>query len=104
MAIHKAPPVLVHWEVQVKEAIDRNVALQVLEWVPPDVPTTWCSCMVTAAKKKGKPWHVMDLRALNKNALRQTPLGEAPFHQASHMEVYNGSMEQDHHFITFLTP
>ena len=42
VAIHKAPPVPVHWEAQVKEAIDRDVALGVLEWVPLDTPTTWC--------------------------------------------------------------
>ena len=54
VAIHKAPPVPVHWEDQVKEAIDKDVSLGVLEWVPLDVPTTWCSRMVTTAKKDGK--------------------------------------------------
>ena len=66
VAIHKAPPVPTHWEAQVKEAIDRDVALGVLEWVPPDAPTTWCSRMVTASKKDGKPRRVVGLRALNK--------------------------------------
>merc|ERR1712130_736069 len=118
VAIHKAPPVPVHWEAQVKEAIDRDVALGVLEWVPPDNPTTWCSRMVTASKKDGKPRRVVDLRALNKYAVRQTHPVKPPFLQASRvpphtwrstMDAWNGYhsiplAEEDRHLTTFLTP
>ena len=43
MAISKSHPVHVHWEDQVKKGIDGDVNLGVMEWVPLDAPTTWCS-------------------------------------------------------------
>ena len=83
VAIHKSSPVPVNWEDQVKDALQKEVDLGVLEKVPVGEPTSWCSRMVTTAKKNVKPRRVVDLRCLNKFALRQTHPTEAPFMQAS---------------------
>ena len=81
-------------------------------------PTIWCSRIVITAKKDGKPRRVVDLRGLNKHALRQTHSTEAPFLQASRvkpntwrttMDAWNGYHSipldaEDHFMTTFLTP
>ena len=80
VAIHKAATVPIHWESQVKEGIQRDVDLGVLEKVKTGEPTTWCSWININAKKDGKPRRVVDLRPLNKQAVRQTHPTEAFYH------------------------
>ena len=53
IAVHKPIPVPLHWQQEVKESIDRDVKLGVLEAVPVGEPVTWCHRMVTARKKNG---------------------------------------------------
>ena len=74
--------------------------------------------MVTAAKKDGKPRRVVDLRSLNKHAVRQTHLVEGTILQASRvtphswmtiMDAWNGyhsipMAKEDRHLTTFLMP
>ena len=81
-AIHKARPVPLHWQQEVKAGLERDVALGVLEQVPMGEPTDWCAPMTIAAKKNGSPRRTIDFQQLNKACKRQTHATEAPFHQA----------------------
>ena len=82
VAHHKAYPVPIHWQSDVKAGIDSDVKLGVLEKVPVGEPTDWCSRMVVVNKKDGKPRRTVDFQALNKVSVRQTHSVKAPFHQA----------------------
>ena len=43
VAVHKAAPILIHWNDKVKRELDSDVAMGVVEKVPPNTPVTWCS-------------------------------------------------------------
>ena len=68
-AIHTPIPVSHHWKQKVKEDIDRDVRLGIIEPVPQGTPTEWCSQMVVAAKKDGSPRRTVNLQILNKATL-----------------------------------
>ena len=53
VAIHSPIPVALHWEKKVKEDLDRDVALDVIEPVPVDTPVTRCSKMIVVPKHDG---------------------------------------------------
>ena len=118
IAHHNPIPVPIHWQEAVKAGLDTDVELGVLEPVPVGTPVTWCSRMVIAAKKSGKPRRTVDLQPLNRYAVRETHHTQSPFHQArsipSHkyktvMDAWNGYHsiplhEDDRHLTTFITP
>ena len=78
VAAHKPAPVPLHWQREVKEGLDNDVALGVLEKVRVDEPTTWCSRMVVCAKKDGMPRRTVDLKVLNEVSVRQTHSSTIP--------------------------
>ena len=80
---HKPAQVPIHFKERVEAELRRDVRLGVLEEVPPNTPTTWCSRMCIQVKKNGKPRRTIDLQALNKHAVRQTHGNETPFHIVS---------------------
>ena len=118
IAVHKPIPVPLHWQQEVKESIDRDVKLGVLEAVPVGEPVTWCHQMVTTPKKNGKPRRTVDMHVLNKHAVRETHHTQSPFHQATLVpagtnktitDAWNGEhsvaiREEDRHLTTFITP
>ena len=118
IAVHKPIPVPLHWQQEVKESIDRDVKLGVLEAVPVGEPVTWCHQMVTARKKNGKQRRTVDMHVLNKHAVRETHHTQSPFHQATLVpagtkktitDAWNGEhsvaiREEDRHLTTFITP
>ena len=55
IGVQKSIPVLLHWQQEVKQSIDRDVKLGVLEAVLVGEPVSWCHRMVTARKKNDKP-------------------------------------------------
>ena len=55
VAIHTPSQVPLHWKSAVKEGLDRDVRLGVLEKVPVNDPVTWCSRMVITPKPDGSP-------------------------------------------------
>ena len=67
---HTPAPVPAHWEKKVKKDLERDVALGVLEKVPPNTPVTWCHRMVLARKHSGDPRRTVDLQPLNKACKR----------------------------------
>ena len=81
-AIHKPATVPAHWLDQVKQELEQDIALGVLERVPSNTPTTWCSRMHVVGKKSGDPRRVVDLRQVNASTQRQTHYTEPPFSQA----------------------
>ena len=116
--VHKARPVPLHWHKGVKEGLDRDCNLRVLEQVPMGDPEEWCAGMHIAAKKNGDPRRTIDFQQLNKACKRQTHAVEAPFHQASAvpantkrtvLDAWNGYhsvplKEEDRSKTTFITP
>ena len=53
-AIHKPSTIPAHWVEQVKQDLERDIELGVLERVPSNTPTTWCSRMHVVGKKMGE--------------------------------------------------
>ena len=117
-AVHTPIPVPVHWQKAVKDSLDRDVRLGVIEPVPWGTPTTWCSRMVTVGKKDGTPRRTVDLQPLNAASSRQTHHTVSPFNQASLVpagtkktvcDAWNGYhsvpiREEDRNLTTFITP
>ena len=118
VAVHKAIPVPIHFQDQVKEGLDRDVRLGVIEKVPAGTPTTWCHRMIACPKKDGTPRRTVDFQQLNRFALRETHNSESPYHLARQVprnvkktvtDAWNGyhgvkMYKCDRHLTTFITP
>ena len=117
-AVHSPSKIPLHWEQAVKEGLDRDVRLGVLEKVPVNTPVTWCSRMVITAKHDGSPRRVVDYTGLNKHAPRQTHHTESPWSIVSSIppnkvksvvDCWHGYHSvplhpADRHLTTFITP
>ena len=82
-AVHTPIPVPLHWRYQVKDDINRDVRLGIIEQVPQGTPVEWCSRMVVTAKKDMTPRRTVDLQKLKKATLRETHYTRTPFHIVS---------------------
>ena len=78
-AVHTPIPVPFHWKQQVKDGLDQDVRLGIIEPVPQGTPTRWCSRMVVTAKKDGSPRRTVDLTNVNQATLRETHHTPTPF-------------------------
>lgn len=83
VAVHKPIPLPLHWMKPVKEGLDKDEKLGVIEKVPLGEPVTWCAKMICVPKKDGQPRRTVDFQALNKAAYRQTHATIALFQQAT---------------------
>ena len=115
---HTPAQIPLHWQQRVKEDLDRDVALGILERVPYGVPTTWCHRMVVTRKHDGTPRRTVDLSPLNKYCKRETFPSETPFRLARRIpsntwktctDAWNGYhsvplQKSDRHLTTFITP
>ena len=118
VATHKAIPVPVHFQKPVKEGLDSDVRLEVIEPVPSGTPTTWLHPMVICSKKDGNPRRTVDFTQLNKHAARETHHTPSPYQLAREvpcnkkkttLDAWNGYHgirlhKSDHHLTTFITP
>ena len=118
VAVHSPSQIPLHWQQPVKDGLDRDVRLGVLEKVPVNDPVTWCSRMVITAKHDGSPRRVVDYTALNKHAPRQTHHTESPWSIVSSLppdkvksvlDCWHGYHSvplhpADRHLTTFVTP
>ena len=118
VTMRKPAPVPLHWQNQVEQELNRDVALGVLERVPHGEPTNWCFRMVVTRKHDGSPRRTVDLSPLNKFCQREAHASKSPFQLArsvppnSHKTVFdawNGYhsvplCEEDRHLTTFTTP
>ena len=77
--LNKPAPVPLHWQKQVLEELNRDIALGVLERVPYGQPTEWCFRMVVTRKKDGSLRRTVDLYPLNKFCLRKAHSSRSPF-------------------------
>ena len=82
-AVHTPIPIPYHWEDAVKEDIDRDIRLGILEKVPEGTPVEWCARMVVQPKKNGKPRRTVDLQELKKATRRETHYTPTPFNIVS---------------------
>jgi len=78
-AIHTPIPIPVHWKEKIKEGIDQDVKLGIIEEVPQGTPTTWCARMVPQGKKNGGVRRTVDLQQLKSATLRETHFTPTPF-------------------------
>jgi hypothetical protein len=117
VAIRTPSQVPLHWKEAVKEGLERDCRLGVLEKVPENTPDTWCSRMVVTPKSDGSPRRVVDFQQVNKSCPRQTHHTETPWALVSSVpantrksvvDAWHGyhSVEinsEDRHVTTFLT-
>ena len=117
-AVHKPVPVPLHWHEEVKQQLESDCRLGVIERVPVGTPVTWCSPMVVVPKHDGSPRRTVDMQALNDASVHQTHHTESPFHLASRvphntkktvLDAWNGYHSvalrpEDSHYTTFITP
>ena len=82
-AVHTPSVVPLHWKAAVKQGLERDERLGVIERVPVNTPVDWCSRMVVTAKSDGSPRRVVDYTELNKHTPRQTHHTPSPWTIAS---------------------
>ncbi|KAK3885060.1 hypothetical protein Pcinc_010714 [Petrolisthes cinctipes] len=113
----RLPNVPVHWQEEVSEQLKRDVALGVIERVPPNTPVTWLHSTVLTPKSDGTPRRTVELQPLNRHSVRETHHTIPPIKQAkaippntfkSVTDAWNGfhSIEirpEDRHKTTFVT-
>ncbi len=78
-AIHTPIPVPHHWKQQVKDDLDRDVRLGIIEQVPQGTTSKWCARMVVTPKKNGEPRRTVDLQKLNNATNSETHHTPSPF-------------------------
>ena len=117
-AVHKAIPVPIHWREEVRQELERDCMLGILEKVEVNTPAEWCCRMVCVPKKTGKHRRTVDLQPLNRASLRQTHHNASPWHLARSVpantvktvcDVWNSFhvvpiRKQDRKYTQFITP
>ena len=117
VAVHSPAAVPLHWDKMVTDGLERDVRLGVIERVPVNTPTTWCSRMVITPKHDGSPRRVVDYQAVNANCPRQTHHTRTPWQIASSvppkcvktvLDAWHGYHSvpihpADRHITTFIT-
>ena len=110
-------PVAFNWKKKVKEDIDRDVRLGIIEPVPQGTVTDWCSRMVIAAKANGDPRRTIDFQRVNEATRRETHHTPSPFNLVSSipsdklktvLDAWNGYHsllldQESKRFTTFIT-
>ena len=107
-----------YWQEKVKQDLDRDVKLGVVEEIPYGETADWVSRMVICRKHDGGPRRCVDYTPLNKCCKRETHPSKSPFHLAKSvppgsiktvLDAWNGFhsipiREEDRHYTTFITP
>jgi hypothetical protein len=118
VAVYRPGTISLHLQKEVKEELDRDVRIGVLETVLVNTLSTWCSRMVVCMKKSGKARRTVDFKAVNRAAPPQTHAVEPLFLQAASippktlkttMDAWNGYHScpidaRERNVTTFLTP
>ena len=71
-ASHTPIPVPIFWKEQIKQGLDDDVRLKVIEEVPQGTPVTWLARMVPQGKKNDGVRRTVDLQKLKEATLRET--------------------------------
>ena len=116
---HNTPASIpLHWQDKVKEDLERDVRMGVLERVPYGEIPDWVHRLVVVRKKDGGPRRTADMSPLNKFCVRETHPTKSPFHLARSVpgssyktvfDAWNGFhsvpiRQEDRHYTTFITP
>ena len=118
ISLSKPAPVPLHWQEEVENDLNRDVAMDVLERVPLGEPTKWCFRMVVRRKDNGSPRRTVDLSPMNKFCEREVHGSKSPFNLARSVpdnsfktvyDAWNGYhsvpiRKEDRHLTTFTTP
>ena len=118
VAVRNPAQVPLHWQEAVKGGLDMDIRLGVIEKVPVNEPTKWCSRMLVQPKNNGEPRRVVDFQQLNDQAPRQTHHTQTPWALVSSvpakqvksvLDCWHGYhsvpiAEEDRPLTTFLTP
>lgn len=67
-----------HWKSAVKEGLDNDGTLGIIERVPEGVPTRFCSRMIVQVKKNGKLRRCVDLQKINDHTFREVNYNRVP--------------------------
>ena len=116
-AVHTPAQIPIHWRDTIIRQLDADVALGVIEKVPPNTPTSWCHRAFWVRKPDGSPRRVVDFQALNRQCQRDTHHTVPPFQQAraippstirSVTDAWNGYHSvpvrpEDRNLLTFIT-
>ena len=79
---HTPIPIPRQWKQKITESLDGDVEKALVKPVPKGEPVEWCSHLVVAAKKNGKPYSTVDLQELNTQCARETHHCQPPFQLA----------------------
>ena len=79
VAFLKPSSVPLHWQKQVEDELERDVALGVIERVPHGEPTVWCSRMVVSRRSDGGPRRTTDSSHMNQFCTREAHGSKSPF-------------------------
>ena len=79
---HTPCSVPLHWQEELKEELDKDVSLGVIERVLYGEPSRCCHRMVVRAKPNGSLRRTVDMSSLNQHCLRETHHVKPPFQQA----------------------
>ena len=96
-ACHTPADVAKHWESEVKQKMDKDVAQRIIKKVPPGEPTEWCSRMVVVPKRDGRPRRTVDYQKLNSSCLRETHHMPMPFNLVSSIPKHTYKTVADAH-------
>ena len=88
--VKTASSVPIHWRNEVKEQLEEDLALGVIERVPVGTPTEWQARMVVTPKADGSPRRTVDLSGLNRSCRRETQHVVPPYKQARLVEGGSG--------------
>ncbi len=78
-AAHGPIPIPHYWKQKVKDDIDRDKRLGIIEKVPQGTSAKWCARIIVTPKKNGDPRRTVDLQKLNNATLRETHHTPRPF-------------------------
>lgn len=78
-AVHTPMPVPLHCKEEVNVNLDKDIKDGIMEPVPIGEVVSWCSPMVVAPKKDGRPRRTVDLQKLDAQCLRETHHCPSPF-------------------------
>lgn len=82
-AVYTLIPVPHHWKKRVKQDIDWDVTLGIIELVCVGTPTTWCSRIVVAPKKDRLPRCMVDQQKFTAATIREMHYTPSSFNQLS---------------------
>ena len=83
VACHKPATVPLHWQQAVREGLERDIHLGVIERVPLNTPVGWQSWMVCTPKHNGTLRRTVDYNVVNTHCPRQTHHTPSPWQLAS---------------------